>query len=124
MSMNTNRVAKYRAAMARAKPHIKESKAALKKISAEDAKTIEDFETDIKSGVKAQITNDYGRVIQLPRDKIVAPAQYWKFSMSDYIGAPKFNTLVTTVHDIQMQLSFTPQRMTAAGYSARILGES
>ena len=123
MSMNANRVAKYRAAMARAKPHIKASKAALKKISAEDAKTIQDFEDDIKSGAKAQITNDYGRVIQLPRDKIVAPAQYWKFSNSDYIGE-KFNTLLTTVHDIQIQLSFTPQRTVAAGYSARILGES
>ena len=124
MSMNTNRVAKYRAAMKRAAPHIKESKQALKKISAEDAKTIEDFEIDIKSGAKAQITNDYGRVIQLPKDQIVAPAQYWKFSKSDYIGAPKFNTLVTTMHDIRMQLSYTPQRTIVAGYSARILGES
>ena len=124
MNMNANRVAKYRAAMKRAAPHIKKSKDALKKISAEDVTTIEDFEADIKSGAKAQITNDYGRVIQLPREQIVAPAQYWKFSMSDYIGAPKFNTLITTVHDIQMQISYTPQRMTAAGYSARILGES
>ena len=122
MNMNTNRVAKYREAMARAKPHIKKSKDALKKISAEDAKTIEDFEADIKNGAKAQITNDYGRVIQLPREQIVAPAQYWKFSKSDYIGE-KFNTLVTTMHDIRMQLSFTPQRTIAAGYSSKILGE-
>ena len=110
--------------MKRAAPHIKKSKDALKKISAEDVTTIQDFEDDIKSGAKAQITNDYGRVIQLPREQIVAPAQYWKFSNSDYIGAPKFNTLVTTMHDIRMQLSFTPQRTVVAGYSARILGES
>ena len=114
--MNTNRVAKYRAAMARAKPHIKASKAALKKISSKDRKIIKTFEADYRAGLKAQLTNDYGRVIQLPREQIVASAQYWKFSKSDYIGEPDFNTLLTTAHGIRTQTSFSPATMRKETY--------
>lgn len=113
--MNKNRVEEYEAAKKRAAPYQAKAKKILQQISSKDRKIIKTFEADYRTGLKAQLTNDYGRVIQLPREELSVP--YWKFDKSEYVGEPDFNTLVTTAHGIRTQTSFSPATMRKETYS-------
>jgi len=111
--MNKNRVEEYRAAKKRAASYQKKAQDILMKIAPKDIDTIKDFEKDYRAGLKMQLTNDYGRVIQLPREEL---SVYWKFDKSEYVGKPHFNTLLTTAHGIRTQTSFSPATMRKETY--------
>jgi len=119
--VNKKRTAEYEAAKNRVKPYVEQANAILDQISATDKAIIKAYEDDVKNGVKARVTHDNGKVIQIAKPDLTV--QYWKFDKNEYIGKER-NTLISSVHNTPIKVTYRPRYTVKEGFAVQLIAES
>ena len=119
--VNKKRTAEYEAAKNRIKPYVEKANAILDQIDAADKAIIKAYEDDVKNGVKARVTHDNGKVIQIAKPDLTV--QYWNFDKPQYTGKER-NTLISSVHNTPIKVIYKPERTVKEHFAVQLIAES